>query len=196
MPRLVVYSDYVCPFSYLAEAGLARLRTEEGLEVEYRPFELRPAPAPLPDPADPALAESWERTILPLAETLGVEIRRPRVEPRSRKAHEAAAFAREKGVFPAMHDALFRAFFRDGRDIGRIDVLVELGVELGLDRTETRVVLDVDRYAPEVEAAELEAVRRGILGVPTFVAGDDELVGLQPYSVLRAWVRGESDDGT
>lgn len=195
MPRLVVYSDYVCPFSYLAESGLARLKLEEGVVVEYRPFELRPAPAPLPDPADPALVAQWERTILPLAATLGVEMRRPPVVPRSRKAHELAAFAREKGVFPAMHDALFRAFFQEGRDIGRIDVLVDLAVALGLDRTETRVVLDVDRCTPEVEAAELEAVRRGILAVPTFCRDDEELAGLQPYPVLRAWVRGESIDG-
>jgi predicted DsbA family dithiol-disulfide isomerase len=150
MPRLVAFSDYVCPFSYLAEPALARLPAEEGVEVEYRAFELRPAPAPLPDAGGEALAAQWRTTIEPLARALGVEARLPPVQPRSRKAHEAAKFARDRALFAEMHRALFHAFFVEGRDIGRIDVLVELGETVGLDRTELKVALDVDHLAERV----------------------------------------------
>lgn len=193
MPRVVVYSDYVCPFCYLAEPGLARLRGE-GVETGYRAFELCPAPAPLPLPDDPGEDALWERTLLPLARAIGVEMRRPARRPRSRKAHEAARVAAEKGLFQPVHDAIFRAYFAEGRDIGRIDVLVEIGVAQGLERLELEVALGVDRWADEVAAEEAAALESGITGVPTFVLGEDVLVGLQPYEVLRRWVRGESDE--
>lgn len=195
MRRVVVYSDYVCPYCYLAEPALARLRAEEGLATEYRAYELRPAPVPLPDPAAAPLAEEWRRTILPVAELLGVEIRQPGVQPRSRKAHEMAKLAAQRGMFQAVHDAMFRAYFVDGRDIGRIDVLVELGVELGLDRTEVKVTLDIDQWTERVVGEEREGLERGVGGVPTFAAGEETLVGLQPYTVLRAWALGTEAGG-
>ncbi len=195
MRRLVVYSDYVCPFSCLAEAALTRLRAEGEVETEYRAYELRPAPVPLPDPAAPWLARHWRDTILPLAAALGVGMRQPEVQPRSRKAHEMAKLAAEHGRFQPVHDALFRAFFAEGRDIGRIDVLVEIGVEAGLDREELGVGLGVDRWAERVVEEEREALEREIGGVPTFLVDDEALVGLQPYGVLRAWVLGSERGG-
>lgn len=194
MPDLLVYSDYVCPYCYLAEPALARLREEEGLEAEYRAYELRPAPVPLRDPGSPGLTREWEEVILPVAAALGVEIRRPAVQPRSRKAHELAKLAAKLGAFGRVHRALFRAFFVEGRDIGRIDVLVELGAEQELDRTDVKVNLDIDQWTARVEEEEREALERGVGGVPTLVAGDDRLIGLQPYQVLRAWALG-SDRG-
>jgi predicted DsbA family dithiol-disulfide isomerase len=182
--RLEVYSDFVCPFSYLVEPALARLRAE-GVVTDYRPFELRPYPAPLPDPADPGAAAVWDGAVAPLAERLGVEIRRPIHQPRSRKAHELAAFAAEKGVGVEVRQALFRAYFVEGRDIGRIDVLVELAVGVGLDASEAKVVLDLDSYADGVVAAQQAAWDRDIVGVPSFIAGTRLLVGWHEYRDLR-----------
>lgn len=186
-PRVVVFGDYTCPFSYLAEASLARLRAE-GVETEYRAFELRPAPVPRLDPASEGLRRWWEEEVFPAARALGVEIRYPPGQPRTRKAHEAAAFAREQGRFLEMHEALFRAFFVEGRDIGRIDVLVEVGRDAGFDPAGLKVALDIDRYTERVLADEEEARALGITGTPTFLVGTERVVGLHPYDVLREWV--------
>ena len=106
---IVAVLDYVCPYSRMAESLLTRLRDEADVDVEYRAFELRPAPAPLAPADDPELRRVWRETIEPMAASLGVEMRRPPVQARSRKAHEAAAYARRHGRFRALHEALFHA---------------------------------------------------------------------------------------
>jgi predicted DsbA family dithiol-disulfide isomerase len=187
MQQLVVYSDYVCPFCYLADAVLQRLRAECPLACVHRAFELRPAPAPTGDPNEDTLVRRWSEQVEPLARELGVEIRRPAMQPRSRKAHEAVAFARAHGRFEDMHAAVFRALFVQGADIGRIDVLVRLGAALGLDRTELKVALDIDQYTDAVVAEEHAAAAAGIAVVPTLLtARGERIVGVHTYEELCA----------
>lgn len=188
--QVEIFSDFTCPFSYVTEAALRRVAAETGAEVRYRAFELYPAPAPLPLDA----GTEWEEALRPLAEEAGVALRRPGYQSRTRKAHEAARFAEEQGVGAEMREALFAAYFADGRDIGRIDVLVEVGEGVGLDRTELKVVLDIDRLTEAVEADEALASRSGIRGIPVMVVGSGPgaraLVGAQSYAALRDAVSG------
>lgn len=188
--QVEIFSDFTCPFSYVTEAALRRAAEEEGAGIRYRAFELYPAPAPLPLDA----GMEWEEALRPLAREAGVELRRPGYQARTRKAHEAAHFAEEKGVGAEMRSALFAAYFARTRDIGRIDVLVEIGTGLGLDRTELKVVLDIDRYTGAVLADEDLAARSGIHSVPVLVLGSGPearaLVGAQPYPALREAVAG------
>jgi predicted DsbA family dithiol-disulfide isomerase len=106
--------------------------------------------------------------------------------PWSRKAHELFLHARAQGCCEAVHAALFRSFFEKQADIGRIDVLVALAEEQGLDASEARAVLDVDRYAAEVEEMREAALRSGVRGPPTLEAGGRRLEGLPDRgSLLR-----------
>lgn len=188
--QVEIVSDFTCPFSYVAEAALRRVAAEIGAEVRYRAFELFPAPTPLPLDA----GMEWAEVLAPLAAEAGVELRRPGYQSRTRKAHEAARLAEERRVGSEMRDALFAAYFAGGRDIGRIDVLVEIGVGIGLDRTELKVVLDIDRYTDAVLADREEAARDGIREVPLLVVGSGAdarlLVGAQPLAVLREALAG------
>ena len=97
--------------------------------------------------------------------------------------------ARAKGCCEAMHSALFRAFFERKADIGRIDVLISLAEEAGLDPTEARAVLDVDRYAAEVEETREAALRSGVRGPPTVEAGGRKLEGLPGRQELLRFLR-------
>jgi predicted DsbA family dithiol-disulfide isomerase len=187
---VLVFSDFTSPFCYVTEAALRRLEAEGLVAPRYAAFELYPAGTPLPA----ALAEEEIAAAAPLAEELGIALVEPTALPRTRKAHEAAKFADARGVGPEMRDAVFAACFRDGRDVGRIDVLVELGAALGLDATELKVVLDVDSLSGQVAADQALARRLGIAAVPALVVGsgaDAELVtGAQPYAALRAMLEG------
>ena len=182
---VLVFSDFTCPFCHVTEAALRRLEAEGQAAPRYAAFELHPPGTALPaTPSAEDLAAAR-----PLAEALGVGMEMPPGVPRTRKAHEAARLAASKGVGRGMREAIFAAYFRDGRDIGRIDVLVELGAALGLDATETKVVLDVDSLSAGVAADEVLARRLGIEAVPALIVGggaDAELVtGAQRYEDLR-----------
>jgi len=77
------YYDLVCPYSYL-ESHLVEAAEERGrVEVEWLPFELRPAPRPLLDPRGDHLRVDWTRSVYSRALALGVEIHLPRYQPRS-----------------------------------------------------------------------------------------------------------------
>ncbi|HEU0012362.1 MAG TPA: DsbA family protein [Longimicrobium sp.] len=192
---VVVFSDFTCPFSYVTEAALRRMEDAGEVLVTPVPFELYPSPAPLPAAVD----GGWEPALRPLAEELGIALRVPAVVGRTRKAHEAAAFAETRGVGRAMRQALFEACFAEGRDVGRIDVVVEAGRSVGLDPTELKVVLDVDAMTAAVADAQARARRAGVEGVPTLLAGTGDearvIVGARPLAELRAEILGARDNG-
>jgi predicted DsbA family dithiol-disulfide isomerase len=194
--RLIVFADYTCPYCFLAESELVRLRAD-GIVVEPAAFELRPPGAPLPADDDARVRAAHTRAAAAGA-ALGRRLPQPRPPVRTRKAHEAVAYARGAGAEIRLHEALYRAYWDAGRDIGRIDVLSEIGAEQGLDTGSVRVSLDIDQWTAFVEGQEAWAAQLGIRAVPAYVlaAGDDVLgvrVGLQRYTELRDWIMVNDD---
>jgi predicted DsbA family dithiol-disulfide isomerase len=196
--RLDVWSDYVCPFCYLELPAIDRLREEMGqdLLVEWHAFELRPDPLPTLEPAGEYLRTTWARSVYPMAAERGMRLVLPPVQPRSRKAFETAEFAREHGRFDAVHHALFRAFFEEGRDIGEVPVLLDVGAAAGLDPLKLADALAGNRYTARVIEDEKLAQRLGISGVPALLARpmgqpverSRGLSGAVPYAQLKALV--------
>ena len=76
-----------------------------------------------------------------------------------------------------MRRALFRAHFVDHIDIGRIDLLLEIARGAGLDRSEAKAVLDVDRYAATVLGHRESALEDGVRDVPVLVQPGRRLEG-------------------
>ncbi len=153
---LDVWSDYVCPFCYLEEPILEQMKREFGdeLTVQWRAFELRPEPVPTLPPDSDYLVNIWDRAVYPMARERGMNLRLPSVQPRRRLALEAAEFARVEDGFDAMHGAIFRAFFEDGRDIGKIETLLELGEKCGLARAPLERALTSGELTARVQQDE------------------------------------------
>jgi predicted DsbA family dithiol-disulfide isomerase len=190
-PRL--FFDYVDPCSWIVDRRLAALEDELGVEAARHPLELAPPPnAPL-NPGAPDVVERWARARA-AARDDGLDVRVPPFVPWSRKAHELVLHAREQDVGRAVHDAVFRAWHEEGRDIGRVDVLVELAAESGLDRSATKAVLDVDRHLETVRTLRRVAERLGVRGVPTLLVGDREIAGIPGHDELRRVLENASDD--
>jgi predicted DsbA family dithiol-disulfide isomerase len=195
---IAVWSDYVCPFCYLEAPVLERLSEAygEALDLQWRAFELRPAPVPTLDPDGEYLHTIWYRIVYPMARQTGMTLKLPPVQPRSRKALEMAEFARERARFQQVHSALFKAFFEDGHDLASIDVLVGIGTAAGLNGEQLRAALKQDTYRDRVIDDELQARNLGVTAVPTMLigrsdkplAGAQALSGAQPYEVIRAAV--------
>ena len=95
-------------------------RVDPEAEIIWKAFELRPEPVPTLDPRGDYITRAWKHSVYPLAERLGMTMRLPPVQPRSKRAHEAAHWARSQGRFDDYHKAVFRAFFERGEDIGQL----------------------------------------------------------------------------
>jgi predicted DsbA family dithiol-disulfide isomerase len=157
--------------------------------IVWRAFELRPDPVPTLDPNGDYLHRVWGSSVYPLAKDLGVDIKLPPVQPRSRRAHEAAHWARRHAKFREYNDALFRAFFQRGEDIGNTDVLTRLASDMALDGNDLREALDKDLYLENVLADEREAKKLGLRGVPALVANRKiALSGVQSLESLEKFV--------
>jgi predicted DsbA family dithiol-disulfide isomerase len=187
--RLHVIHDYVDPGSYLTFRLLEDWAgtLPEPPEVTWTPLELRTPSAGLLDPSDPGWG-AMVRFMEEEARGAGIPFRLPHFVPLTRKAHELALHGREKGCFDLVHGAIFRAHFEEGRDIGRVDVLVELAAEAGLDGTEARTVLGVDRFLPAVEEARRSLLARQVRGVPTVEASDRVLEGFPDVAGFRRFL--------
>ena len=166
--RILVWSDYVCPYCYLVERDLDRLREQyaEKLIIDYRAFELRPAPHPTLEPRGEYLLTAWSRSVYPMAERYGMPIKLPSVQPRSSLAFQMTEYARGQGMTLETHMALFRAFFVEDRNIGELSVLLEIANELGLDTEELQRHLETRTYKGEVDRQRIEGIERQISGVP------------------------------
>jgi len=171
----------------LAEPALRKLTQEDSdVEVIWCAFELRPYPVPTLDPKGEYLHRVWRDSVYPLSERLGFNMKLPPVQPRSRRAHEAAHWARMQGYFNEYNLAIFRAFFERGEDIGKKDVLVRLASDLGLDGQALGVALEQGDFEKSVLAEEQDAQRYGIRAVPAFVVGGRAMLsGVQSLDQLN-----------
>ena len=202
--QLDIWSDYVCPFCYLAEPVIEQLERQfsDGIKVRWRAYELRPDPVPTLDPNGEYLHRVWSKAVYPMATERGIEVRLPPVQPRSRLAHEAVAFARLRMKDLELHHAIFRAFFEFGEDIGKPDVLTKLAVKLGLEEAALRKALAEGEFRDEVLADETLSEKLEIMGVPATLIRPDgvsietaaRVEGAQPYETFRTKVENCLED--
>ena len=193
--RLIVWSDYLCPWCYNAAVRLRRLEDEFGdrVALEWRTFLLRPHP----DPSRTlerfrAYTASWMR---PAAEedagTFQVwstdEGPPSHSVPPHLVAKAAASLGRE--AFHAMHARLLRAYFAENRDITDGETLRRLWCEVGLPEA-AFARAGSDDVLREVVDQHNDAVRRDVSGVPAvaMVGNDVPIVGAMPYETYRRWV--------
>jgi len=108
----------------------------------------------------------------------------------SRLAQELGKWADTQPGGDAIHDALFRAYFVDGRNIGDPDVLADVAASVGLPRDQATEVIQTRSWQSAVDADWQLSRQYGVTGVPTFVAGQRGLVGAQPYEQLEQLVQG------
>ncbi len=102
----------------------------------------------------------------------------------SRLAQELGAWGETQPGGAAIHDALYKAYFVDGKNVGDIDVLLEVAEAVGLPADDARAVLEQRTFENVVDADWAKSRDYGVTGVPTFVAGGHGVVGAQPYEAL------------
>lgn len=190
---LTLYTDFVCPFCFIAEeATVRRLLKEYDLTLDWKGYELSPDTPPggrnLREKFGPRIGAMHEN-LRGFAKSFGVEgMKLTEHSPNSRKALAAAEYARDQGKLDAFRDAAMDAHWRKGLDLESDAVLRQLAVETGLDGDGVVAASKDPALLGRIDARRAEAESRGVTGIPTFVIGNQGVVGCQPYEVLAEFV--------
>lgn len=195
-----LFQDVVCPWCRIGKAHLEQaLARWQGapVVVRYHPFFLNPG---VPEEGYDFLPYMRSRfgasfepeqifgRVTQVGADAGLKFNFDRIEksPNTLKAHRLIALTPDDQK-SALIDALYDAYFRDGRDIGNPNVLADIAAETGLDRDQVAVWLAGDKGEAETLAEMQWAADLGITGVPMFVFnGQFALSGAQPVPTLIA----------
>ncbi|MEV7608752.1 DsbA family oxidoreductase [Microbacterium sp. NPDC089320] len=217
-----IWSDIACPWCYIGkrnlEKGLEAVASDDDapqVNITFHSFELSPdTPVDFDGDEIDFLAghkgmpreqvEQMLSHVTGVAEGAGLAYRFDLLQHTNTvKAHELLHFAKAQGVQHEMEERLMSAYFTEGKHVGRIDDLVELAVEVGLNADDTREALVSARHLGDVRRDQAQAQAYGIQGVPFFVIdGQYGISGAQPpaafENVLRdLWAqRGETETET
>lgn len=209
-----VWSDVVCPWCYIGkrrfEAGAAAFAERHpGVQVklEYHSFQLDPdTPVDFDGSAvdylvgrkgiAAAQARQMIDQVVKVAAEVGLAYDYDAIQhTNTGKAHQLLHLAKAHGRQVEAKERLMRAYFVEGRHVGRDDDLADLAAEVGLDRDDALRAMREDRYADAVRADQEQAARYGIRAVPFFVLdGAYGISGAQPAEVFTealARVHGE-----
>ncbi|MDB5373027.1 MAG: putative dithiol-disulfide isomerase involved in polyketide biosynthesis [Belnapia sp.] len=208
--RIDIVSDAICPWCWVGkrnlEAALAMLAAEgERFEIFWRPFQLNPdMPAAGVERAAYRAAKFGNETrgreldaqVAAAGHAAGLAFRHDRMlrTPNTIDAHRLVRLAGEQG--PARQDAVmeavFQAYFHDGRDIGSQAVLAEIAGEAGLDAAAVAAYLASEAGADEVRAEDAGFRQGGLSGVPTFALDGHVLFSgaMPPGQIAAAFRRG------
>ena len=199
--RIEMWADVVCPWCWIGETRLYRAleqRPDVQAEVVWRPFQLQPDTPPEGRDWDevvrarfggPERARSMFAHVADAGAADGLEFDFDAISaaPNTRGAHRLVLLAQEAGLGREMAEALFRANFREGRDVGKTGVLADVAAQVGLDRDRVARFLGGDQLGRVVDESQAEAGELGISGVPFFVIeGKYAFSGAQPLETFVA----------
>jgi predicted DsbA family dithiol-disulfide isomerase len=188
--QIDVISDTICPWCYIGKRRLERalrLRPQIAFDVRWRPFQLDPTtPAEGIDrkayierkfgssdkvrPIHAALLKAGEDEGIPFA------FERIARTPNTINSHRLIRWSHSMGVQDAVVELLFRRYFVDGADIGRVETLVDIAAEAGMDAELVEELMNSDADRELVEREDSLARKIGIQGVPTFFVGGRILI--------------------
>ena len=191
--KLDILSDPICPWCYIGKVQLERAladRPDHPFVIEWHPFQLNPdMPREGMDRQEYLRAKFGDKAtstynrIGEHFEDIGIEANLNAISrtPNTLDAHRLIHWAGIEGCQNAMVDALFRANFVDGRDIGDREVLADLADGIGMDAATVRRLLASDADEEMIRDRDAHSRKMGVNAVPTFVIANQHVVpGAQP----------------
>ena len=174
MRRVRFYYDVVCPYSYMESHVVEAAEDAGSVDVEWLPFELRPAPARLLEVRGDHLRTDWTQNVYRRALERRIEIHLPRYQPRSTLPLAACLWAGELGRLRAFKHALYELFSCEGEDISNDAEIARAAERARLDPGEA-----VEAAYSAVRFARIREIRgvaeaAGIRGVPSLLTPEDE----------------------
>lgn len=191
---LEVFTDYVCPWCYLGDNRVKKLKEAYDIDVKTVHFPLHPeTPAEGRELQDlfrcgPDEIAAKNANMRGLLEAEGLPFSDRSHTYNSRLAQEVGSWAATQEGGEAIHDKFFEAYFVEGRNVGDIDVILDVVGKAGLDIDAAREVIEERTFKDAVDADWNKSRQYGVTGVPTFVAAGQGMVGAQPYEALAEFM--------
>lgn len=191
---LEVFSDYVCPWCYLGDNRVKKLKENYDINVKLVHFPLHPETPQegrtLMDlfSSGPEEIQIKNMRMHGLMEAEGLPFKDRSHTYNSRLAQEVGAWADTQPGGENIHDKFYEAYFVDCRNIGDIDVILDVVKSVGLDETAAKAVIDDRSFKDAVDADWAKSHSYGVTGVPTLVSEGQGVVGAQPYDALVEFV--------
>lgn len=183
--KVEIWSDIMCPFCYIGkrnvEAALKQFDEADQIEIEWKSFQLDPTlPQVATDNQEEYLSKrkgfpveqikGMLENVTQTAKQAGLDYHLENsVIVNSFNAHKLIQFAKTKGLGDQAEERLFYAYFTEAKDIANLEVLTQLGTEIGLDETELQTAFTENQYTEKVNQDIEEAKAIGVTGVPFFV---------------------------
>ncbi|HKA43167.1 MAG TPA: DsbA family protein [Burkholderiales bacterium] len=189
--RVVVFADFVCPYSFLAVDQIDRLAREYDVQPLWRPHWLHPDTPPEgtvrePTPENAARDERRRAWMKEMAPEQYPRIRFPQKRQYSFRAFEALEFAADRGLDFPYKTAVYDVMWTEGGDIGEHETLMTAAERVGLDPGELKMALDERLYTERALDAVNQARRIGITNTPTIFLGKTRINGWHYYEVLQS----------
>ncbi|MDX1611367.1 MAG: DsbA family protein [Candidatus Thermoplasmatota archaeon] len=180
-PTVHVFFDYVCPYAYIGKLRADEIERQYDVNVRFLPWEIYPNAVPTGETMDWDPPEAYTSWVESLAEEVGAELNGPEMAINANLALRGFLYAGDQGeeIQRAYHDAVFEAVWTQGRNIGDEDVLAEIvaGID-GLDPESFLAGIRHHSYQYRLDLIDqLAEEELGIQRVPTFVFGDQRIVG-------------------
>ena len=199
--KVEIWSDVMCPFCYIGkrrfEEALAQFNNADEVEVVWKSYQLNPHLR-----TDPTInihqylanskgsdlddARQMNQQVTEMAESVGLAYDFDRaIVANSFDAHRLSHLAAQHGLGSAAEEALFKAYFTEGKNIADKETLIALGAGIGLSAEEIKQMLNTDAFADNVKHDVAEAQQLGVRGVPFFVFDRKFAVsGAQPTAIF------------
>jgi predicted DsbA family dithiol-disulfide isomerase len=174
---------------------IERLRKNYEIEIQWRAFPLHPEIPEKGLTLEELFAgrrmdvDAMMLRLRKVADELGLPLGKRKMTFNSRLAQELAKWAETRGRGDEFHEAVFRAYFVEGRNIGKVEELVDLAKSVGLSKQEAKTVLQLRSFREAVDSDWSRARAMAISAVPTFVLDNQAVVGAQPYEVLEQFLK-------
>ncbi len=200
MIKLDIISDPICPWCFIGKSRLMKALEAEPdhpFVIEWHPFQLNPdMPAEGMDRREyletkfggkeNAVRVYSEIERHAVEEGLEIDFAAIKRTPNTINAHRLIHWAGIEQKQNAVVDALFAAYFKEGRDIGDADVLADIADSAGMDAAVVRKLLASDSDVEDIRARDAHSREMGVNSVPTFIVANQHAVpGAQPVDLWR-----------
>ena len=199
--KIDIVSDVVCPWCVIGfknlQKALSELDSKVDFEISWKPYELHPE---IPENGydkklymqqkfgNPNGRSSTYKQIEEIGKSLDFDFNFSKTDriPNTFKAHRLIWKSREKGYQTKLSEALFKAYFTDGKDIGSNEILIEIASSVGMDPDETKAFLNSNEGGQETADEEMSFIEKSIGAVPTYFINDQYIIqgGQEPETFI------------